>query len=196
MTHALVTGCSHTRGQGIDPADCYGNQLSLHYNMPVTNWSISGAGCNDVLLFLKRAVQLEDKPEFIVAQWPNPFRRTLWQRGQKKLQNIHACDDSFRLLLAAGDENFYEPWMQAVEIGNLLCKATGIPIINILLESLDQKYLGRLSDLGIELHIDEKLPGRTWLFDSAASDNLHHSADCHRQWTERLIGLINELTTR
>jgi hypothetical protein len=29
--------------------------------------------------------------------------------------------------------------------------------------------------------------------DNKASDNLHHSAICHKQWAERLIGLINEL---
>lgn len=46
------------------------------------------------------------------------------------------------------------------------------------------------------LHTDQKLPGLTWLFDSAATDQLHHSAYCYKQWADRLIGLIDEITTR
>jgi hypothetical protein len=39
--------------------------------------------------------------------------------------------------------------------------------------------------------MDEKLPGKTWLFDNAANDNMHHSARCHRAWADRLVGLID-----
>ena len=49
---------------------------------------------------------------------------------------------------------------------------------------------------GIVLHMDEKLPGKTWLFDNAANDNMHHSARCHRAWADRLVGLIDENTSR
>ena len=63
-----------------------------------------------------------------------------------------------------------------------------------MFDSIDSEYLERLEAHKIKLHIDEKLPGKTWLFDSSASDKLHHSSACHQQWSERLIGILNEFT--
>jgi hypothetical protein len=54
-------------------------------------------------------------------------------------------------------------------------------------------YRARLIKENIVLHIDEKLPGLSWIFDSAASDGLHHSATCHVAWKNRLLGLLDEL---
>jgi hypothetical protein len=196
MTYAIAAGCSHTAGIGNDIFHCYINCIERHYNYPILNHAVPGGSCNDVLLAIVQAVQQDPKPNYFIAQWPNPFRRTAWIRGKKQLQNINACDDSFQLLLKNGEENFYEPWVQSVIIGNLLCKNAAVPIINIMLESIDQQYLDRLKHNNIELHIDEKLPGRTWFFDSAADDNMHHSPWCHQQWAKRMIGLIDEYTTR
>jgi hypothetical protein len=196
MTYAVAAGCSHTAGVGNDIFHCYINCLERHYNCTIVNRAISGGSCNDVLLAIVDAVQQDPVPEFILAQWPNPFRRTAWIHGRKQLQNINSCDESFMLLLKNGEENFYEPWMQSVIIGNLLSRRAGIPIINILLESIDQTYIDRLNQAGVQLHTDEKLPGRTWFFDSRAQDNLHHSPQCHQQWAQRLIGIIDAHTTR
>ena len=71
-----------------------------------------------------------------------------------------------------------------------------VPIVNIMLENLEEQYYLQLKKEGVVLHVDEKLPGKTWLFDSAANDNQHHSARCHRAWADRLIGLLDENTTR
>lgn len=196
MTYAIATGCSHTAGTGNDISQCYVNCLERHYNYTILNYAVPGGSCNDTLLAIVKAAQQEQAPKFIIAQWPNPFRRTAWINGKKQLQNINSCDESFKLLLKNGEENFYEPWLQAVIIGNLLCNKANIPIINIMLESIDQWYIDRLTDNNIQLHVDEKLPGRTWFFDSAADDKLHHSPKAHRLWTERLIGIIDENTTR
>jgi len=64
-----------------------------------------------------------------------------------------------------------------------------------MLESIDQPFLDRLAQNNIKLHIDEKLPGRTWFFDSAADDKSHHSPWCHQKWSERLIEIIDEYST-
>jgi hypothetical protein len=116
--------------------------------------------------------------------------------NRRILQNINSCEGSFRLLLKGGKENFYEPWIQAVVIANLVTELSQIPLINIMLENLDQLHLNKLKAENIHLHVDEKTPSCTWLFDSGARDNLHHSARCHRQWADRLIGIIDELTAR
>lgn len=192
----MMTGCSHTAGVGIDPDDCYVKLIETHYQIPIQNLAIPGGGCTEVLNHVVGAVNCADKPKFIVAQWPNVFRKSIWISGRRRLQNINSCEESFRLLLQSGEENFYEPWMQAVVVANLVSTLAQVPLINIMLENLKQPYLGRLEAENIHLHVDEKLPGRTWLFDSKADDNLHHSASCHQQWAQRLIGIIDENTTR
>lgn len=191
----MATGCSHTAGVGNNISDCYVSVLERHYNISILNLGVPAGSCNDVLMSIVTTVKKNIKPKFIIAQWPNPFRRTLWKSGKKILQNINNCDESFQLLLKNGKENFFEPWIQSIEIANLLASQANVPIINILLESIDQKYIDRLNNQKINLHTDEKIPGKTWFFDSNAQDKLHHSPWCHQQWANRLIGLINEHTT-
>lgn len=196
MTYAMITGCSHTAGVGIDAEDCYVNLIEKHYKFLVINQSVPGGGCTEVLTKIINAVKAPSKPKFIVAQWPNVFRRPAWMNNRRTLQNINSCEESFQILLKGGEENFYEPWIQAIVIANLVTELSQIPLINIMLENLDQTYLDKLKAENIHLHVDEKTPDCTWFFDSGALDNLHHSASCHRQWADRLIGIIDEHTTR
>jgi hypothetical protein len=98
-------------------------------------------------------------------------------------------------LLKSGIDNFIQPWLQCIITADTLCKFARIKIVHIMLEDLDSKYVDVLHNNDITLHRDLKKPGQTWLFDSAGSDNLHHSPRCHAQWAERLIGLLNEHTT-
>tara|TARA_R110000772_G_C13166860_1_gene426579 strand:+ start:160 stop:747 length:588 start_codon:yes stop_codon:yes gene_type:complete len=195
MTYAIAAGCSHTAGVGNDLADCYVSLLEKHYGFPINNHGVPGGGCTDVLLKIIAAVKATARPKFIVAQWPNPFRKHIWHGDQLHLQNINNSDDSFRLLVKNSERNFYEPWIQAIVTANLMCQLSQIPIINIMLENVEPQYYKRLQQENIQLHVDEKLPLRTWLFDNAASDKLHHSPQCHSQWADRLIGIINEYTT-
>ena len=192
MTYAMITGCSHTAGVGIDIDDCYVSLIEKYYKFPVLNQGVPGGGCTDVLIKIINAVKADDKPKFIVAQWPNPIRKQTWINGKLHLQNVTMSDESFRLLLKNGEENFYEPWIQAIIVGNLLCKLAHIQLVNIMLEDIDQVYMDRLQKENIQLHTDKKLPGQTWFFDSKARDGNHHSPWCHSKWTERLIGIINE----
>ena len=196
MTYAMITGCSHTAGVGIDPSECYVSLIEKHYKFPVINQAVPGGGCTEVLIKVVDTVKALNKPKFIVTQWPNVFRKSMWINGRRLLQNINSCEGSFQLLLKGGEENFYEPWIQSIIIANLLCDLAQIPIINIMLEHLDQSYIDQLKIQNIHLHIDEKTSGRTWFFDSNASDNLHHSAQCHQKWAERIIGIIDEHTPR
>jgi hypothetical protein len=197
MTHAMIAGCSHTAGVGLDTQYCYTSRLAEHYNISVLNRGISGGGCNEVLMNVVDCVkQSNNYPKFVVAQWPNPFRKSLWINNQKILQNVNSCDHSFEILLKNSDKNFYEPWAQSIIVANLLCKLSRIPIINIVLETVNNEMLQRLNEENITLHHDEKLPGKSWIFDHGASDGIHHSAQCHQLWAQRLIGIIDEYTTQ
>jgi hypothetical protein len=196
MTYAMAAGCSHTAGVGIELHDCYTSCVSRHYNMSVLNLGVPSGNHTHVLMNIVETLNAEHRPAFVIAQWPNPIRRTVWTNGVKQLQNIRNAGPAFALLLKNGEENFYEDWLQSIIVGNLLCKLADVPVVNIMLEDIEERYHVRLGDKNITLHTDQKLPGLTWLFDSAASDQLHHSAYCHKQWADRLIGLIDEITTR
>jgi hypothetical protein len=195
MTYAMAAGCSHTAGVGIELHDCYASCVGRHYNMSVLNNGVPSGNHTHVLMNIVETLKIKHRPEFIIAQWPNPIRRTIWVNGIEQLQNIHTAGPAFALLLKNGEENFYEDWLQSIIVGNLLCKLADVPIVNIMLEDIEDCYHVRLGNENIKLHTDQKLPGLTWLFDSAATDQLHHSAYCHRQWANRLIGLIDEITT-
>lgn len=195
MNKGLALGCSHTAGTGIDISDCYVNVLSRYYHIPIKNKSVPGASYEQVERNLVHEIKY-DRPDFVIAQWPNPFRRTMWYGERPTVENINSAGPVFKQLLKLGDLNFYNLWIQSIITCNALCNAFQVPIVNIMLENVERKYHQVLNNEGIVLHVDEKLPGKTWLFDSAASDNSHHSAQCHTAWADRLVGLIDEITTR
>ena len=195
MSKGLALGCSHTAGIGIDISDCYVNVLSRYYQIPIKNKSVPGASYEQVERNLVHEIK-NDCPDFVIAQWPNPFRRTMWYGDRSTVENINSAGPVFKQLLKLGERNFYTLWTQSIITCNALCTASQVPIVNIMLENVEAKYHQVLNNEGIVLHVDEKLPGKTWLFDSAASDNSHHSARCHAAWADRLVGLIDEITTR
>lgn len=195
MNKGLALGCSHTAGTGIDYTDCYVNVLSQHYHVPIKNKGVHAGSYEQVEKNLIHEIK-NDCPDFVIAQWPNPFRRTIWNGEDPHKETIKNASPVFKQLLKLGENNFYTPWMQSIITCNAFCSASKVPIVNIMLENVEEKYHLILNLEGIILHVDEKLPGKTWLFDSAASDNLHHSARCHAAWADRLIGLIDEITTR
>lgn len=194
-TEPLALGCSHTAGIGLEPDDCYVNVLSRILGRPIINCAQPGGNNDHVEQRLVAALRA-GRPEFVIAQWPNPIRKTIWKNGRPNNENIATASPVFQQLVALGEENFYNPWLQSIVTCNTLCNLANVPIINIMIENIDQKWNNVLVDHNIILHVDQKLPGLTWLMDSKAMDNMHHSATCHRQWAERLLGLINEHTTR
>lgn len=195
MNKGLALGCSHTAGAGIDISDCYVNVLSKHYNIPITNKAVPGGSYEQVEKNLVYEVK-NDCPDFVIAQWPNPIRRTMWYGEHPVLENINTAGPVFKQLLKSSDRNFYLLWLQSIITRNTLCDALQVPIVNIFLDNIEEKYQQNLRNEGIVLHVDEKHAGKTWLFDSAASDKIHHSAWCHAAWADRLVGLIDEITTR
>jgi hypothetical protein len=190
----LAIGCSHTAGVGVAPHECYVSVLSRQIGLPIIN--LSEPGGNSLHIQERLVDHLRyNLPEFVILQWPNIFRRTTWLKGSPVKENIHNASQVFHVIMKAGPENFTNPWLMNIITCNRLCNLAGIPTINILLESLDSDSLEILQKQDIVMHCDDKTPTRTWLFDGAGSDNLHHSARCHAQWAERLKGLLNEYTT-
>lgn len=192
---ALALGCSHTAGVGVDPSECYVSLLSKHYQTPIVNTAAPGGSADQCMQHLTQALR-SGRPEFVIAQWPNPIRRTMWTGNKRKFETVQSAGPAFRSLLQAGVANFYEPWLQYITAADTMCALAGVPVVHILLEDLATEYTDRLLAQGILLHQDLKIPGQSWIFDSAGADGLHHSAACHAQWANRLIGLIDEFTKR
>ena len=191
----LALGCSHTAGAGVADSDCYVSLLSNLLGVPIINTALPGGNADYCVEQLTKYLR-QTHFDFVIAQWPSPIRRTIWTSGKPRYENIHNASGVFRAMLTAGTENFIHPWLQSIVTSDTLCKLAGIPVVHILLEDLDSVHVQYLDKNNITLHRDLKKPGQTWLFDSAGSDNLHHSAKCHAAWTERLYGLINEHTTQ
>jgi hypothetical protein len=191
----LAVGCSHTAGYGVEQEEIYISQLSRCYDRPIHNAAL-GTG-NHAVCYRNIQLWVEKYgcPELIIAQWPNPVRRTIWEGDLGNLCTIQSPDTLFQTMVKTGENNFYVDWMSSILAANQLCKYLGIRIINILLENVDLRYHKILNNHGVILHVDEKLPGKSWIFDSAGSDNQHHSAQSHRLWAERIAGIIDESTT-
>jgi len=193
---ALALGCSHTAGVGIAVADCYVSVLSALLAVDIDNLGVPAGNAGDVQSNLVQALTHTRRPDFVIAQWPNPIRRTMWHNNIPKKENIINSSTAFKELLRTGEKNFYCPWIDTIIVCNLLCQIASVPIINIMIEDISQEYHDMLAAEKIVLHVDRKLLDETWLMDNAASDKLHHSAVCHRQWAQRLYGLVNENTTQ
>lgn len=191
---AIALGCSHTAGVGIETHDCYVSVLGQLLNTHIKNLGVPGGNFSHVQHALVTALKSPQPPNLVIAQWPNPIRLTVWHDKRASYENLNNASPAFKQLLRTGEKNFYQPWLDAIVVCNLLCQQAHVPIINIMIEDIEPQYHAALACENIVLHVDRKLPGQTWLMDSAASDNLHHSAHCHQQWANRLLGLLNEYT--
>jgi len=192
----LALGCSHTVGVGIPAEHCYVSVLSKLINQPITNLAVAGGNHTVMQQRLVHALQQHPLPSFVIAQWPNPFRRVTWTGNIPNNENINAASPAFNQLLRQSEMNFCQPWLDTIIVCNLLCKSLSVACINIMIEDVAEQHHAVLGSNQIVLHTDKKIPSETWLMDSAASDKLHHSAACHAQWANRLHGLLNEHTTR
>lgn len=102
-------------------------------------------------------------------------------------------DQDFAHRFKYDSESFVREWQDSIIDLN---SKFGTKLINLCLESNDNgsviQSVQDLLDQGIVLHIDEKIPNKTWHFDSRAADNLHHSEYCHERWAARVLTIINK----
>jgi hypothetical protein len=189
-SYLLVSGCSHTEGVGIDAKYSWASVASRQLNLDLINLARRGA-CAQYVSDVTR--QWLDRssiiPRLIIMQWPNPYRDMRVANGQIKFVNVSHKDPEFEQRMRQDPDSFLAQWRQIIQDFNhdLPC-----PVINICLESLDSDLavpVQQLSAQGINIHLDEKRSGHTWHFDSAASDRLHHSEQCHQKWADRILTL-------
>lgn len=191
----VVVGCSLTEGQGLEYNETWSYFLAQDLDLAVVNLAKGGANSQFCKQNIQQWIPQTHNPRFVVAQWPNPFRLLTWRQNQASFAMNSQRDEIYNTFLKHGDLNFYTAWMSSIIDAKRHCQLHSVPMINICLESLDffpEAVLETLRQQNIVLHVDEKLPGRTWHFDSSARDQQHHSAHCTKKWAERILPLIQE----
>ena len=190
MSYLLVSGCSHTVGTGLSPQQAWPYYLVRSLMVDCVNLAKPGANSAYVCRSLDDYLSIaEHRPVTIIAQWPNPFRSMrMTNTGEMRFVNIHNMDQQFAEDFKNNPDKFWQQWMQ-----DIIQLNRTVPVINICLESQD--FIGHYCDIlkeqhNIILHIDQKVPDKTWYFDNLADDGMHHSVACHRKWADRILTLL------
>lgn len=196
--YALVVGCSHTEGFGLEQDEIWPHRLEQIIDMPVYNIAKSGANAEfvkwNLLQWLKH---ITPKPTVIVAQWPNAHRFLNWV-DLNAMFVVNCQDDPvYSAMLKHNSDTFWFGWISSVIAVDYFCQQISQPIIHMALETLNalRPMLPILADQGIDIHLDRKEPGQTWHFDSGAMDQQHHSGSCHRLWANRIKTIIDSQFT-
>jgi hypothetical protein len=189
--YLLVSGCSHTAGVGIDKDGIWANLVAENIKLELVNLARGGACAKFVASSLINCLESTTVlPELVIAQWPNPYRSMKIFDQTTTFYNVNTMDDEFQYRIIHDSDSFLQEWYDSIVELNSRCPTK---LINICLESrqhITTQLISNLKSKHIVLHIDEKIPGKTWHFDSRASDRLHHSAECHRKWAERILTIL------
>jgi hypothetical protein len=191
----LVTGCSLTEGHGLEYHETWSWFLSDSVQIPVVNLAKNGSNAQFACQNIKSWIPDHSRPKFVVAQWPNPFRLLTWTNDVATFSMNSDNDSNYNNLLKLSENNFWAPWISSIIDANVHCRRHNIPILNVCLETEDfitGAVINILKNHSIELHLDCKVPGRTWYFDSKAKDGVHHSAWCAKKWAQRILLLVKD----
>jgi hypothetical protein len=186
--YALVIGCSLTEGHGLHLEQTWSNHYERLTGLPVVNLAKGGSNAEYCARNISNWMETtKTLPKEIIVQWPNPYRCLTWHNN-KSVFNINLDrDDIYNLFLRYSDDNFWARWLEAVIGLN-----QRYPVTNICLEDqtvITEQIQSILEKRNIKLHIDEKSEGKTWFFDSAAYDQLHHSEWCNQKWAKRIVDI-------
>jgi len=189
--YLLVAGCSHTQGVGVDPDQTWAHQLAVALDLDLVNLGRESACAKFVSdTLINYLHQASAAPLLVIAQWPNPYRSMKVIDQKIHFYNVNSIDQDFKQRLKNDPNSFVDEWRHSIVQFNTYCSTR---VVNICLETKQDfiiQPVQYLLEKNIILHTDEKLPGKTWHFDSAARDGRHHSHACHKKWAERLLTIL------
>lgn len=196
--HILVSGCSLTEGVGLPVEHTWPYLLEQELKQKVVNLAVGGSNAEFNNHNVTSWVCNGHRPSMAIIQWPSVYRMTTFSGSSARFVLNQSLDPIYIQTLKMSGENFVYKWVSSIINTNRLLEAKNIPVINLFFESADAMETAGdiLNTYNIKIHCDEKIPGSTWHFDSKAYDNSHHSLWCTQQWTERIVRIINEPTTR
>lgn len=192
--YVLCCGCSLTEGHGLHYEQTWPYKFSENLNINLVNLAKGGSNSDfvaqNVYNWLKSDYR---KPKLIVLQWPNPYRILSWNDNKFEFVMNSSNHNLQNFLVKHHDFNFWHNWSRNILwINNII----DIPVINFVLEDINfipNEIKNILEEHNIRMHYDEKLPEKSWHFDSNALDNSHHSDWCTSNWTNRLLTIYTDL---
>lgn len=174
-------GCSHTVGIGLAVKETYSHILSNELDLQYLNFAIGGGAQNVVwcnsTLWLKNYKQ---KPKFVILQWPETERLTLYkERINLFLPNWHGDDYTTRaernmyLYMLQNEDYLYSQASMYFYNTNLLWNLAGVKTVNFTLAE-------KTSEL-FDIHCF-----RGWSMDEslAARDCVHPGPSHNREMAE------------
>jgi hypothetical protein len=192
--YAVVFGSSHTEGIGLDHEDRWTAHLEKLLGYQV--YAVAVGGCSSKIILQNLLNWLssdQPTPKEVILQWPPIYRTFVWNDSVGQMLTATQSNQQFENLLKLGDENFWVDYAQDILLADKLCQENNIPCVHMILESHENciVQIKQITDaVGVRLHLDEKVEGKSWLFDCGALDQIHHSTICHKQWAERVYSLL------
>lgn len=193
-SYVLCCGCSLTEGHGLHYEQTWAYKLSKSLGMNLVNLAKGGSNSDFVAQNTHNWLQSNyRKPQLVVLQWPNPYRILSWNNNEFEFV-INGSDHKLQnFLLKYHDFNFWHNWSRNMLWINSI---VNVPIINFVLEdieSIPDSVKDVFTKNKVNLHYNEKIPGKSWHFDSNALDKSHHSDQCTSKWTDRLLFIYQNL---
>ena len=195
-SYAIAIGCSQTEGVGLPYEFVYSNQLSRQLKLRVVNLGVASSGA----MFVKKNIlswvnNIQKVPKFVVAQWPDPYRMFVYEENLAHFEFVHSPSQALiHHAIKMSENNLLELWMSSIIETNTILRLLNIPCYNIHFHKVDT-YSKEIQEIlinnKVKMHFNDSC-NSIWNLDSNAFDKLHHSAQCHEQWTNRLINIINE----
>ena len=195
--YVLLSGCSHSEGVGLPLESSYCKLLEKNINMPIINLGAGGSNAT----FSKKNIMAwihskKNLPEFVIVQWPNPYRLSIYTEKISKFEVVQAPSSSIiHTMVKLSDSNFLDPWLSAIIDTNNILQLMKIPCYNIhfqTAENFPKEIITILNSYNIKMYFNNHDSESIWLLDNNALDKSHHSAICHAQWANRLKEIINE----
>jgi hypothetical protein len=194
--YILVFGSSHSEGNGLHLEERWTTHLQQMASVKIYN--MASAGC-DTSFIVQNIINWTTadivQPKLIIIDWPPIARLLTWNNNASQFAQASYLGDNniYTSTLRAGVANFWTKWTHDVILVNRLCNLSNIPLLNLYLDfdPLFDQTVEYWQAHNIVMHVDEKMPGRTWHFDNLARDFGHHSVQCHEQWAQRILTLIS-----
>jgi hypothetical protein len=194
--YILTAGPSSADGMALHLEDIWPERLAQELNMSVANLGKTESSaefiCQNITNWLRH---WPTPPRYIAVQWPDAFRTIHWRDQTGYFASVNRPDDLFKAKVKQSDNYFWQPWLDSILKLDTMCKNLGIPIVHMYIETFNDLTVALpiLEEQKVDLHLDLKAPGQSWHVDNGALDGIHHSAQCHARWTERIVRIIEQI---
>ena len=186
--NAVILGCSHVFGQGLNDDEHWAHMISQHNTDRIRYWNLGspGASCDKVVRILYGCEKIID-PRIIIVCWPERSRR------EKLLSystgNLHGRDEEMRF---ETDETDQQNFLKNVFLVEKYAEKMNCKTFHCF--SADSYHEG----MNVEHVLEEQTLTNCWPWwdtyrqrelhsDSKARDGKHHGVEHHQRFSELFL---------